>query len=111
MTTLLNASSSVPLSDNLSEPFFGAEIDTLSGVLSQPTDTLTSSYSGEWIAMEQMDKANGLIQFMGSNDLIFVVLGVSLLIWFVLLFFMVRTDRKLTKLEESIETQRAKKLQ
>jgi len=111
MTTLLNASSSVPLSDNPSEPLFGAEIDTLFGVLSQPSDTLTSSYSGEWIAMEQMDQANGLIQFMGSNDLIFVVLGVSLLIWFVLLFFMVRTDRKLTKLEESIETQRAKKLQ
>ena len=75
---------------------------------STQTDTLTSSYSGEWIAMEQMEQSSGFIQFMGSNDLIFVVLGVSLLIWFILLFFMVRTDRKLTKLEKSIEMQKAK---
>ena len=58
--------------------------------------------------MEQMDQSSAFIQFMGSNDLIFVVLGVSLLIWFILLFFMIRTDRKLSKLELSMEQSLAK---
>lgn len=69
------------------------------------TDTLTESYTGEWQALEQMEESSGFIQWMASNDLIFVVLGVSLLIWFVLLFFMIRTDRKLTHLENTLKNQ------
>jgi CcmD family protein len=40
---------------------------------------------------------------MSSNDLIFVVLGVSLIIWLILLFFLFRVDKKVTNLEEQIK--------
>ncbi len=65
-------------------------------------DTLTSSYSNQWQGSEA-EQASGFIQFMASNDLIFVVLGVSLIIWFVLLFFMIKVDRNVSKLEKTIE--------
>lgn len=68
-------------------------------------DTLTKSYSDQWEAMDQMEEASAFVQMMASNDLIFVVLGVSLIIWFVLLFFMVRVDRKVTKLENKLNTE------
>lgn len=66
-------------------------------------DTLSSSYSDQWTALENTDQSSAFIQFMSSNDLIFVVLGVSLIIWFVLLFFIVRVDKKVTKLEKLVE--------
>ena len=66
-------------------------------------DTLTSSYSDQWTALENSDQSSAFIQFMSSNDLIFVVLGVSLLIWFVLLFFIIRVDKKISKLEKLVE--------
>lgn len=66
-------------------------------------DTLTESYSGEWEAMSQMDQASGLVQWMATNDLMPVVLAVSLTIWFVLLFYMVRMEGKLSRLEEKME--------
>lgn len=66
-------------------------------------DTLTSSYSDQWSGVENPEQSSAFIQFMSSNDLIFVVLGVSLIIWFVLLFFLIRVDKKVTKLEKSVE--------
>lgn len=66
-------------------------------------DTLTSSYSNQWQGAEGAEQASGFIRFMASNDLIFVVLGVSLIIWFVLLFFMIKVDRNVSKLEKTIE--------
>ncbi len=66
-------------------------------------DTLTSSYSDRWAGVENTEQSSAFIQFMSSNDLIFVVLGVSLIIWFVLLFFMITVDRKVAKLEKKIE--------
>lgn len=66
-------------------------------------DTLTQSYGGEWEAMSQMDQASGLVQWMATNELMPVVLVVSLTIWFVLLFYLVRMDKKLTRLEEKME--------
>lgn len=68
-------------------------------------DTLTQSYSDQWGAMDQMEEASAFVQMMASNDLIFVVLGVSLIIWFVLLFFMVRVDRKVAKLENKLNSE------
>lgn len=65
-------------------------------------DTLTQSYSQKWEAMGQMDQAGPLIQAAASYDLIFIVLGVSLIIWFVLLFFIIRVDRKVSKLEKEV---------
>ena len=66
-------------------------------------DTLTSSYSDKWAGVENPEQTSEFIQFMSSNDLIFVVLGVSLIIWFVLLFFIVRVDKKVSKLENTVE--------
>jgi len=66
-------------------------------------DTLTSSYSDQWAGVEGAEQTSGFIQFMASNDLIYVVLGVSLIIWFVLLFYMIKVDRNVSRLEEAIE--------
>lgn len=53
----------------------------------------------DWEGMEELEYSSSFMQLMASNDLILVVLGVSLLIWFTLLFFIVRLDRKVTQLE------------
>lgn len=66
-------------------------------------DTLTSSYSDQWAGANGVENSSVFVQFMSSNDLIFVVLGVSLIIWFVLLFFLVRVDRNVSKLEKTLE--------
>jgi len=66
-------------------------------------DTLTLDYSDRWAGVENTEQSSAFIQFMSSNDLIFVVLGVSLIIWFVLLFFMINVDRKVSKLEKKLE--------
>lgn len=65
-------------------------------------DTLTKSYSQKWEAMSGMDSASPLIKTAASYDLMFIVLGVSLIIWFVLLFFVVRLDKKVSKLEQKV---------
>lgn len=65
-------------------------------------DTLTKSYSQKWEAMSGMDSASSLIKTAASYDLMFIVLGVSLIIWFVLLFFVVRLDKKVSKLEQKV---------
>jgi CcmD family protein len=75
----------------------------LSIMLQQDTtavvDTLTKAYSDIWQPVEGADNS-AFINLMASNDLIFVVLGVTLIIWFVLLFYMIKIDRRLGKLEQ-----------
>lgn len=66
-------------------------------------DTLSSSYGDKWAGPESADQAGSIIAAMASYDLIFIVLGVSLIIWFVLLFFIIRTDRKVSRLEETLK--------
>lgn len=68
-------------------------------------DTLTSNYSDKWDAAANLEQSGGFIQAMASNDLIFVVLAVSLVIWFVLLYFIIRVDKKVGKLEDQLEQQ------
>lgn len=68
-------------------------------------DTLTQAYSDIWAGNETVEPANALIAFMYSNDLIYVVLGVTLIIWSVLLYFMIRVDRKVASLEEKINSE------
>ncbi|PAU95825.1 hypothetical protein CK503_01850 [Aliifodinibius salipaludis] len=75
-----------------------AQEDTVAAV-----DTLTEQYSQKWDGAAGLDQASPLIQTAASYDLIFIVLGVSLIIWFVLLFFIIRVDKKVSKLEEEIE--------
>ncbi len=64
------------------------------------TDTLTKAYADKWEGIEPTQ--SGFASFMTSNDMIFVVLGVSLIIWFTLLFFVIRTDQKLSVLEKEL---------
>lgn len=63
-------------------------------------DTLTQSYADKW---QGSGAGTPVIDALASNGLIFVVLAVTLVIWFVLLFFMIRVDRRLSKLEASTE--------
>src|SRR5690625_590254 len=69
---------------------------------SSAVDTLTQSYSGKWEGVEGIEQTSQIIQFMASYDHIFVELGVSLIIWFVLLFYIIKVDKNVTKLEQTI---------
>lgn len=75
-----------------------AQEDSLAAV-----DTLSKAYSSKWEAASGMENAGPVMQAMASHDLIFIVLGVSLIIWLVLLFFIIRTDKKVTRLEKELE--------
>jgi len=66
-------------------------------------DTLTKSYSPEWEGTSGLEQASPMIQAAASNDLIFIELGVSLIIWFILLFFIIRVDKKVGRLEKELE--------
>jgi hypothetical protein len=66
-------------------------------------DTLTQAYAEKWSGAE-LEQTNAFITLMYSNDLIFVVLGVTLIIWAVLLFFMFRVDSKVSSLEKKINS-------
>jgi type IV secretory pathway VirB6-like protein len=66
-------------------------------------DTLSESYSDQWAGAESAEQTSTVITAMASHDLIFIVLGVSLIIWFVLLFFIIRTDRNVSRLEEMVK--------
>lgn len=66
-------------------------------------DTLSESYSESWNGAAAVDQAGPMMQAMASNDLIFIVLGVSLIIWLVLLFFIIRIDKKVGQLEDELE--------
>tara|TARA_R100001143_G_scaffold52481_2_gene47665 strand:+ start:27766 stop:28035 length:270 start_codon:yes stop_codon:yes gene_type:complete len=73
---------------------------------SAAVDSISNSYSERWEGLEGIEESSSFIQFMGSNDLIFVVLGVSLIIWFVLIFYMIKIDRNLSKLEKKLESEK-----
>lgn len=65
-------------------------------------DTLSEAYSSKWKAPASLEDTGPIMQAMASNDLIYIVLGVSLIIWLVLLFFIIRTDKKVGRLEEKV---------
>ena len=67
-------------------------------------DTLTQSYSDKWEGTQGIGQSSEFLQIMASGDLIFIVLGVSLIIWFILLFYIIKVDRNLSKIEESINS-------
>lgn len=74
--------------------------DTLSSV--GKLDTLTETYSQKWGAAGELENASVFVQAAASHDLIFIVLGVSLIIWFILLYFIIRLDKKVSKLENNV---------
>ena len=68
-------------------------------------DTLIQAYTEIWARNETVEPTNAFIAFMYSSDLIYVVLGVTLIIWTILLFFMIRVDRKVASLEVKINSE------
>lgn len=79
--------------------------NALQDAAADTVDTLSGDYS-QWEAAAEMEQSGAFIQMMASNDLIFVVLAVSLIIWLVLLFFIIRLDKKVSGLEETLNTHR-----
>ena len=61
-------------------------------------DTLSQAYSDKWMA-NSLESEGLFTSFMNSNNLIFVVLGVTLIIWTVLIVHLTRIDKKLSVLE------------
>lgn len=82
-------------------------IATFTFIQSTRADTASAmqNYADKWEANTQAEQAGVIMQALASNDLIYVVLAVSLIIWFVLLFYIIRTDRKVSRLEESLTQQ------
>ncbi len=71
-------------------------------LVASATDTLTSAYSDLWQGVQDPEHGNVIMQAMASQGLIYVVLGVSLIIWFVLIGYLVRLDKKITNLEQKL---------
>ena len=66
-----------------------------------PIDTLSKAYSDKWITT--VNQGEGFFaSFMSSNSLIFVVLGVTLIIWTVLIVYLTRVDKRITMLENKL---------
>ena len=64
-------------------------------------DTLSKAYSDKWITT--VNQGEGFFaSFMSSNNLIFVVLGVTLIIWTVLIVYLTRVDKRITMLENQL---------
>ena len=68
-------------------------------LLQSAAETVTDGYEELWQGAAEPEYSNTVMQVMASNNLIFVVLGVSLIIWFVLLGYLVRLERRLDRLE------------
>lgn len=60
-------------------------------------DSLSQVFAEKWAP--EVATESPVIEAMASGDLIFIVLGVTLIIWFVLLTFLIRLDRRISRLE------------
>ena len=69
------------------------------------TDTTTATaYDSVWAGREiPTQQPEGLERLMLADGKIYVVLAVVLIIWFGLLAFLFRTDRKIDRLEREME--------
>lgn len=79
-------------------PALTAQQDTTQVQTGTPT-----AYDSVWADQIPTQSASGFEQVMLSHDKLYVVLGVVLLIWFGLIFFILYTDRKLTRLERKLD--------
>ena len=61
-----------------------------------------SAYDSTWTEQPASQAPDGLDQIMGAGGKIYVVLAVVLLIWFGLVTLLVRTDRKIDRLERRL---------
>lgn len=101
--TLPEAISQPPAADAPGEP---AEPDEATDAAPQtaapPLDTLSQAYAEKWEGAEQASqKGPAWVRILGGNDLMPVVLTVSLIIWSVLLTYLIRLERRLKRMEAS----------
>ena len=82
-------------------------INLLFLLLLSVSDTLASAYGDTWEGVQDPEYGNVFMQAMASNNLIFVVLGVSLIIWFVLVAYLIRLEKKLDRLEQKQTEQKS----
>jgi len=69
-----------------------------------PADTAEAIYDTLWSTSEIPTRApEGIERVMLAEDKLYVVLAVVLIIWFGLIFFLLRTDRRLDTLEREVE--------
>lgn len=66
----------------------------------QQSDTLSKAYDAKWEASEGFGQDSAIIQWFSSNDLVFVVGAVSLIIWVGILYYLIRIEKKLKVLEQ-----------
>jgi len=67
------------------------------------TRSLATAYDSVWANPNApVETLSRLDQVMLSQDKLYVVLAVALIIWFGLVFFVFRTDRKLDRLERTL---------
>jgi len=73
--------------------------------LQERPDTTQSAYDSTWTERPeaQSQEPSGLDRIMGTHGKIYVVLAVVLLIWFGLVTLLVRTDRKIDRLERRLD--------
>jgi hypothetical protein len=70
-------------------------------------DTAASTYDSTWAEQPATQPPQGLERVMLPGGKIYVVLAVVLLIWFGLVALLVRTDRRIDRLERHLETDRS----
>ena len=67
-------------------------------------DGAASPYDSVWAGQEVPEQAPvGLERVMLAEDKLYVVLAVVLIIWIGLVFFVYRTDRRISDLERTVE--------
>lgn len=71
--------------------------DTTAADLATPYDTIWAT------ASVPTKPPEGIERVMLAEDKLYVVLAVVLIIWFGLIFFVFRTDRKLDRLERTLQ--------
>ena len=74
---------------------YDAQQDSAAAGLATPYDTI-------WTEVPTQEPV-GTEQVMLAEDKLYVVLAVVLIIWFGLVYFVFRTDRRLRRLERSLE--------
>lgn len=67
------------------------------------TTQSTTAFDSIWVNPGATASVSGIDQVMLSNDKLFVVLAVALIIWLGLVVFVFRTDRKLDRLERTLD--------
>jgi predicted flap endonuclease-1-like 5' DNA nuclease len=77
--------------------------DATTHSLVQERPDTTSAYDSTWAEQPASQAPDGLDRIMGVDGKIYVVLAVVLIIWFGLVALLVRTDRKIDRLERDLD--------